>query len=375
MKGSIIKRKDNYMGKAYNKYTKKYIYVYAKSEKDCKKKLKELIKNIELENYGVLTNKSESSLTIDKAFENWLDSKIDCISKTLDDYRSIKKVHLSSILELKVKDINDKVIQNLYNNILEKSGANAVHRVNKCFRGFITSLYKRHIINTNYMDFVILPKKSKIIHTNCSGTDYLHILQLLKDSNYQLYMIVLIAGSYGLRLGEILGIPFNNINLKENYIEVTQQVTFEKGKGFYLSKQLKTSTSYRKVISTNPNINDELKSFFITQLLDTQKGRVYDPNFNSENLLFFSEKGNVLPRNSVERYWKKFKENNNINKDLRIHDFRRYYATYLMYNNVPDKISKKLLGHSKVNMTEYYQNDNDELISNIISNIDFKIQK
>ena len=46
-----------------------------------------------------------------------------------------------------------------------------------------------------------------------------------------------------------------------------------------------------------------------------------------------------------------------------------------MYNNVPDKISKKLLGHSKINMTEYYQNDDDELVSNVISNIEFKIQK
>lgn len=375
MKGSIIKRKDNYMGKAYNKYTKKYMYVYSKNEKECKKKLKELIRNIELQNYAIENNKNELNLTIDKAFDNWLDSKIDCISKTIDDYRSIKKVHLSSILELKVKDINDKVIQKLYNDILEKSGASAVHRVNKCFRGFITNLYKKHIINTNYMDFVILPKKTKVIHTKCSGTDYLNILQRLKESNYQLYMIIFIAGNYGLRLGEILGIPFKNINFKENYIEINQQVTFEKGKGFCVSKNLKTSSSYRKVISTSSNVSNELKKFFTSQLLITQKNREYDKTFNSENLLFFSEKGKVLPRNSVERYWKKFKENNNINKDLRIHDFRRYYATYLMYNNVPDKISKKLLGHSKVNMTEYYQNDNDELVSDVISNIKFRIKK
>ena len=42
---------------------------------------------------------------------------------------------------------------------------------------------------------------------------------------------------------------------------------------------------------------------------------------------------------------------------------------------MPDKISKKLLGHSKVNMTEYYQNDNEDLVSSILSNIEFKIQK
>ena len=41
----------------------------------------------------------------------------------------------------------------------------------------------------------------------------------------------------------------------------------------------------------------------------------------------------------------------------------------------PDKISKKLLGHTQINMTEYYQNDDDELVLECISGIDFKIQK
>ena len=46
-----------------------------------------------------------------------------------------------------------------------------------------------------------------------------------------------------------------------------------------------------------------------------------------------------------------------------------------MRNSVPDKISKKLLGHTQINMTEYYQNDDDELVLECISGIDFKIQK
>lgn len=38
MKGSIIKRENRYMGKVYNKYQKKYIYVYDLNEKECKKR-------------------------------------------------------------------------------------------------------------------------------------------------------------------------------------------------------------------------------------------------------------------------------------------------------------------------------------------------
>lgn len=378
MKGSIIKRGKRYMGKVYNKYQKKYIYVYDLNEKECKKKVKELIKSLELDPYkfnNLQDNKDKLNMTLNEAFESWISTKIDCRKKTIDDYISIKNVHLTPLLSLKVKDFNDTVIQKFYNDVLQNSKPSKVYRIHKCLCAFVNYLYKKHIITTNYMDFIVLPKKEKIKHTYCSGSDYLDILNKLKECNYQLYMIVLIAGNYGLRLGEILGIPLKNIDLRNNCIYVTQQAIFEKGKGFCISEKLKTESSYRTVHSTSFFSTEELKNFIASQIIRIKKERYFNKDFNSENLLFFSDKGKVLPQNSVERYWRKFKKENNINPDLRIHDFRRYYATFLMYNNVPDKISKKLLGHSKVNMTEYYQNDNEDLVSSILSNIEFKIQK
>ena len=107
----------------------------------------------------------------------------------------------------------------------------------------------------------------------------------------------------------------------------------------------------------------------------TKKSRMFDSNFNENNLIFFTDKGTILPSNSVDRYWRKFRKENDINENLRIHDLRRYFATFLMRNNVPDKISKKLLGHSQVNMTEYYQNTNDDLILKFVNDLNFKIIK
>lgn len=54
---------------------------------------------------------------------------------------------------------------------------------------------------------------------------------------------------------------------------------------------------------------------------------------------------------------------------MRIHDLRRYFATFLMKSNVPDKIAKSLLGHSSVNMTEYYQNNDIEIAQDYMSKI------
>ena len=374
MKGTITKNGNRYKGKVYNKYIKDYMYVYDKDEKICEKKLKELIKKIKFDHKNLeneLNKKDNLNITIDKSFDFYLDNKLNCNEDTKNDYRSIKKVHLQPILNIKVKDLDDNVIQKFYNYILKKEGKKCLLRVNKCFGAYIRWLYKKHIVNSNYMDFIELPKREKIKHVYCSEEYYINVITLLKEKNYQLYMIALIASGCGLRLGEILGLSFDYINIKGNYLMVEQQVTFEKGKGYYLSKELKTDESRRKVPLLD-SVKDELTKFLAYQLYITKKSREFNSDFNKYNLIFFSEKGNLLPSNTVDRYWRIFRKENGINEKLRIHDLRRYFATFLMRNKVPDKISKKILGHTEINMTEYYQSDDDDLVLELTNDLDFK---
>ena len=374
MKGTITKNGNRYKGKVYNKYIKDYMYVYDKDEKICEKKLKELIKKIKFDHKNLeneLNKKDNLNITIDKSFDFYLDNKLNCNEDTKNDYRSIKKVHLQPILNIKVKDLDDNVIQKFYNYILKKEGKKCLLRVNKCFGAYIRWLYKKHIVNSNYMDFIELPKREKIKHVYCSEEYYINVITLLKEKNYQLYMIALIASGCGLRLGEILGLSFDYINIKGNYLMVEQQVTFEKGKGYYLSKELKTDESRRKVPLLD-SVKDELTKFLAYQLYITKKSREFNSDFNKYNLIFFSEKGNLLPSNTVDRYWRIFRKENGINEKLRIHDLRRYFATFLMRNKVPDKISKKILGHTEINMTEYYQSDDDDLVLELTNDLDLK---
>lgn len=377
MKGTITKQEKRFKGKVYNRYLKKYMYVYATTEKECKNKLKELVKKIEYDHNNLeneINNKNDLNKTINESFDFYLNNKLNCAEDTKNDYRSIKKVHLQPILNYKVKDLNDSIIQKFYNNILKEKGKKCLLRVNKCFGAYVRWLYKKHIITSNYMDFIELPKREKVRHIYCSEDYYINVITLLKETNYQLYMIALIAGGCGLRLGEILGLSFDYINIKQGYLNVEQQVSFEKGKGYYLTKDLKTEESRRKIPLID-SVKQELAKFTLYQANVTKKARMFDSNFNKDNLLFFAERGTILPSNSVDRYWRKFRKENNINENLRIHDLRRYFATFLMRNSVPDKISKKLLGHTQINMTEYYQNDDDALVLEFINDLDFKFQK
>lgn len=370
LKGHIKKHKDRWCGVVYNNYEKKYNYVYDKNKKTCNDKLKELIKKIEFDPYSLLTqsnNNDRINNTIDKEFDIWLNNKTNCNEDTKNDYRSIKKCHLKPILNIKIKDLNDDVIQKLYNDIIKKNGKKSIVRINRCFSCFVRYLYKKHIIKSNYMDFIELPKQEKIKHVHVKDNLLKNICENLKKEDYQLYMIVFIASSVGLRLGEVLGLDTKNIDLKNKLLKVKQQVAFEKGKGYYITEVLKTNDS-KRCIPLMDQVVVELKKYIIFHNNEIRRIRLINPEFAKEhNLLFINSKGNCIPSNIIDRRWKTFKEKNNINPNIRIHDLRRYFATFLMKSNVPDKIAKTLLGHSSVNMTEYYQNSDIEIAQNYMS--------
>lgn len=380
-KSKLNKKGNKYYAFVWNKYTKKNLVVTDEDENLC------LLKKEQLK-YDLKTNptkysnseltgiaKTKLSQNFSDAFDLWLENKNDCIEDTKEDYRSIKKNHLTPLLEMKIKDINDDIIQELYTNLLKNKTKSTLLRVHSCLRAFIKYLYKKKIINVNYMDFVTVPKKDKIKHSHCSVNDYKKILDLAKKENTELpylYMLIIITGCVGLRIGEALGIDITNIDLDKGYININQQVNFRKGQGYVILKTLKNSSSERKAPIANLEfVSKELKKYMLKRKRYINKCRKINPNFakDFENLLFINEKGGIIPTNTVDRYWREFKKKNGINPDIRIHDLRRFFANLLLKNNIPDKIGSDALGHSNLEMTKYYQ-DNDITVScDYISNI------
>lgn len=380
-KNKLKKKGNKYYAFVWNKYTKKNLVVTDEDENLC------LLKKEQLK-YDLKTNpskysdseiigksKSKLSQTFSEAFDLWLENKNDCIEDTKEDYRSIKKNHLKPISEIKIKDINDDIIQELYTNILQSKPKSTLLRVHSCLRAFIKHLYKKKIIDVNYMDFVTVPKKDKVKHSHCSIDEYKKILDLLKKENTELpylYMLIILTGCVGLRIGEALGIDINNINIEQGYININQQVNFRKGKGYVILKTLKNSSSERKAPIANLTfVSTELKQYLLKREQYIKKCRKIDPNFakGTENLLFINEKGNVIPTNTIDRYWREFKNKNGINPKIRIHDLRRFFANLLLKNNIPDKIGSDALGHSNLEMTKYYQDNDISMSCNYISNI------
>jgi integrase len=134
----------------------------------------------------------------------------------------------------------------------------------------------------------------------------------------------------GMRVGELLALTRNDIDLDKKTININK--TYAKIKGREIITSPKTKSSIR-TISIPDNLVEILKNYF---------KKIY--NLSPEDRIF-----NVTVyvfRNDIRRYAHKV----NLNH-IRTHDLRHSHASMLINNNVNPLAISKRLGHAKVDMT------------------------
>lgn len=78
----------------------------------------------------------------------------------------------------------------------------------------------------------------------------------------------------------------------------------------------------------------------------------------------------MIPKNTAQRNWKNFRERLGYTEQIRIHDFRRFFARLLLKENIPNVVSIAQMGHAIIEDTEYYQDADIDILNKYIGNID-----
>ncbi|WHY88226.1 site-specific integrase [Neobacillus novalis] len=71
---------------------------------------------------------------------------------------------------------------------------------------------------------------------------------------------------------------------------------------------------------------------------------------SNNNLVFCNSKGNIMIPSELTRTFKRVLKAANL-PDIRFHDLRHSHATMLLKENVPSKVVRERLGHSKIQVT------------------------
>lgn len=314
---------------------------------DCKHKL----------DNGLL--EKDNDYTVERWFHDWLFlyRVHDLKDTTFTKYDSLYRNHVlgSQIGSIKLSDLRATHLQAYYKTLLDKGiGANIIRTVNKHLGTSINLALKQGLVMRNYCDLVTLPKaekgKSEVI--KCFSTDEQKqlIASLDGNRNKPLYLTAL---GCGLRLGEIIGLKWEDIDFTKETISINRAVSnIAKVEAdgtrnwSILEHTPKTDTSIR-TIPIPKTLVIALKQHKQTQNKEKLKnGELYQNN----DLVFCTELGNYFDTRNLTRSYERHLKKIGI-PYRNFHSLRHTYATRLFENDVPIKTVQSLLGHKDITTT------------------------
>ncbi len=170
------------------------------------------------------------------------------------------------------------------------------------------------------------------------------------DTKYLLacaQMAVLLALNTGMRIGEVFGLKWEDIDFEKESLNVQRSlVASSKGMIF---EDPKTKGSRRKIaipgkIIKTLEIYRKQQAWFATLL--------GDKFVNQDGLVFANSFGNPIDTtNFSTRYFKRMVGQAGLGNEFTFHDLRHTHATLLLKSGVNIKVISERLGHSTVNMT------------------------
>jgi integrase len=289
-------------------------------------------------------NRQYEDITFKEFFNLFIEDRKETLRQgTLNNYKNELK-RFSILNDIKLKDITTMDIQRAFNKIKDCNEVTlkGFYKRLHCIFNFAVNkyeiIYKNPVKNIEFSGNKSREKKAL---NSQELNDLLTKLKKLKSKNY--YISSLIASKCGLRVGEILGLTWFDIDFENNSIIVRKQWVQNKEEIWDFGK-LKTDNSYRTV---------PMPPIVIKELSEFKKSKVVNIN----NRLFKLTNTRAFAANICGVYRK-------LGFNIGIHDLRHTYATNLIANGIDFKTAAKFLGHDVSETMRTYSHVNDDMIEN-----------
>jgi integrase len=214
--GSVYQRKDGYHVAQY-----KGQYRYAKTQKDAKKKLLELIKAGEV-------HKPDSKTTVAAYMDRWIAfAEQNLKLATIKRYKEAIEIHIKPNLGDRKLHKQDAIsVQDMYAQ-MQQSGLSAatVNLVHSVLSSALKRAVKWGVLHHNTIENVEAPG---IHRTEVEVFTAQEVQALLSAaSGDRLQALYFLALSTGMRGGELLGLEWKHINLDAGTLDVRQTTTIK----------------------------------------------------------------------------------------------------------------------------------------------------
>ena len=296
---------------------------------------------------------------------------------TITPYRAIAKIVCGFFGDELLKDITPARCEAFIKSMSESGYSRKYMRTAKCVMNQMLeyAIYPHQIITANPMDKIRIPRDAKkgIVQRTVISMD--KFAELLEKYPYgsRYHMFIQLAFRTGMRISELLGLEWKNIDLQAGIIHVKQQLLYETGKGEHITSRLKTPASIRDIPldagliellarwKSDQELNRIIKAGTYTEYCTNEKGSLarastglVPPGAVKADLVCTDEDGVRVQRADINKALKE--------EGLNAHSFRHTHATMLIEAGASLKGVSCRLGHTNYSITNTVYIHNTEQI-------------
>jgi integrase len=169
------------------------------------------------------------------------------------------------------------------------------------------------------------------------------IKALIAEASLPLRWFILMAVNTGCREGEIMGLRWDEVDLRNKVITLTS---------------VRTKSSRTRTIGMTPAVITLLSELH----LKNPKGEYVFPNPETSK-----------PYKWISHAWKQLKDKCKVPKVARFHDLRHTFATYQAMSGTPQTVIRDILGHRYSTTTDRYMGSTNEEMKRAFTRVNYGV--
>lgn len=327
--------------------------VYGKTRPEVSKKLTKVLNDL---NNG--TYVEPCKVTVKQWLNDWLDNykRHEVKPKTLEGYKNIIDKHLVPAFgTVLLKDLRPEAVQKLYKAMLDKNlSARMVELTHVTLHAALKQAVKNGLIIKNVTEATTRPKKVQKEKKIWTLKQQLQFMESIKNDHLKAaYMLGL---SLGLRIGEVCGLKWEDVDFKNKTLQIrrtlqrVKDIDAKKGekKTKLIFTEPKTEKS-RRLLPLTDELIKCLKAHGKKQKADKMKiGELWQDE--NRSMVFTTPIGTLLEPSKLTDAFHKATEAAGLER-TNFHSLRHCFATRALESGIELKVVSELCGHATIKLT------------------------